>query len=555
MAKTTKPKKTAAKKEPKPAAKAKAAPKPAAKPAPLPEHGIVVGKSAKFEVLDLHFGNRHGLVTGATGTGKTVTLQVLAEGFAANGVPVFAADIKGDLSGISQAGEAKPAFVERAEGMGLPYQPDEFSVVFWDVFGKQGHPIRATMSEMGPLLLSRLLQLNDTQEGVLNIAFRVADEQGLTLLDLKDLRAILGLIAENAAELQKVYGNVSPATVGTIQRALLVLENQGANSFFGEPALDIKDFMRTDRDGRGTISILAADKLIENPRLYATFLLWLLSELFEELPEVGDVDKPKLVFFFDEAHLLFNDAPKALLEKIEQVVRLIRSKGVGVYFVTQNPLDVPETVLAQLSNRVQHALRAFTPRDQKAVRAAAETFRPNPKLDTTEAITQLGKGEALVSFLEGNGTPSMVERTMIRPPSARLGVISDAERKAVLAASPVKGTYDTPVDAESAYEMLQKRVANTAAPAGEGEAAGEPAQGGGVLDKIGGMIGTIFGTNVPRGKRLSTGQLVTREVTRSVTNRVAGKIAADIGKQLGGSMGGSIGRAIVRGTLGGMLRR
>ena len=559
MAKTTKPKKTAAKKEPKPAAKAKAGPKPAPKPAPepavLPDHGIVVGKSTKFEVLDLHFGNRHGLVTGATGTGKTVTLQVLAEGFAANGVPVFAADIKGDLSGISQAGEPKPAFVERAKGMGLAYQPDEFPVVFWDVFGKQGHPIRATMSEMGPLLLSRLLQLNDTQEGVLNIAFRVADEQGLTLLDLKDLRAILGLIAENAAELQKVYGNVSAATVGTIQRALLVLENQGANSFFGEPALDIKDFMRTDRAGRGTISILAADKLIENPRLYATFLLWLLSELFEELPEVGDVDKPKLVFFFDEAHLLFNDAPKALLEKIEQVVRLIRSKGVGVYFVTQNPLDVPETVLAQLSNRVQHALRAFTPRDQKAVRAAAETFRPNPKLDTVEAITQLGKGEALVSFLEGNGTPSMVERTMIRPPSARLGVISDAERKAVLAASPVKGKYDTPVDSESAYEMLQKRVANTAAPADEGGAAGEQAQGGGVLDKIGSMIGTIFGTNVPRGKRLSTGQLVTREVTRSVTNRVAGKIAADIGKQLGGSMGGSIGRAIVRGTLGGMLRR
>ncbi len=554
MAKTTKPKKPAAKKEPKPAVKAKAAPKAAPKPAVLPEHGIVVGKSAKFEVLDLHFGNRHGLVTGATGTGKTVTLQVLAEGFAANGVPVFAADIKGDLSGISQAGEAKPAFVERAEGMGLAYQPDEFSVVFWDVFGKQGHPIRATMSEMGPLLLSRLLQLNDTQEGVLNIAFRVADEQGLTLLDLKDLRAILGLIAENASELQKVYGNVSAATVGTIQRGLLVLENQGANSFFGEPALDIKDFMRTERDGRGTISILAADKLIENPRIYATFLLWLLSELFEELPEVGDIEKPKLVFFFDEAHLLFNDAPKALLEKIEQVVRLIRSKGVGVYFVTQNPLDVPETVLAQLSNRVQHALRAFTPRDQKAVRAAAETFRPNPKLDTVEAITQLGKGEALVSFLEGNGTPSMVERTMIRPPSARLGVISDAERKAVLAASPVKGKYDTPVDSESAYEMLQKRVANTAAPAGEG-GSGEQAQGGGVLDKIGGMIGTIFGTNVPRGKRLSTGQLVTREVTRSVTNRVAGKIAADLGKQLGGSMGGSIGRAIVRGTLGGMLRR
>jgi DNA helicase HerA-like ATPase len=526
---------------------------------PVPANGIVVGKSTKYEVLDLKFGNRHGLVTGATGTGKTVTLQVLAEGFAQNGVPVFAADIKGDLSGISQPGEAKPAFVERAKGMGLPYQPDQFSVVFWDVFGKQGHPIRATISEMGPLLLSRLLQLNDTQEGVLNIAFRVADEQGLTLVDLKDLRAILGLVSENASELQKTYGNVSPATVGTIQRALLVLENQGATSFFGEPALDLHDFMRTDREGRGMINVLAADQLIENPRLYATFLLWMLSELFEELPEVGDVDKPKLVFFFDEAHLLFNDAPKALLEKIEQVVRLIRSKGIGVYFVTQNPLDVPETVLAQLGNRVQHALRAFTPRDQKAVKAAADTFRPNPKLNTAQVITELGKGEALVSFLEGNGTPSLVERTMIRPPSARLGVVTEAERKATMAASPVKGKYDTAVDSESAYEMLQKRVKNEASPGGPVAAPGQPQPpeqgGGGLLGQIGGVFGTIFGTNVPRGRRLSTGQLVTREITRSVTNRVAGKIAADLGKQLGGSLGGSVGRAIVRGTLGGILRR
>jgi DNA helicase HerA-like ATPase len=538
--------------------KTAATPKTKATPAAaVPDNGIVVGKSTKYEVLDLKFGNRHGLVTGATGTGKTVTLQVLAEGFASAGVPVFAADIKGDLSGISAAGEAKDAFVKRAQDMGLTYEPDQFTAVFWDVFGKEGHPIRATISEMGPLLLSRLLQLNDTQEGVLNIAFRVADEQGLALLDLKDIRAMLSFCSDNATELQKEYGNVSPATIGTIQRALLVLENQGATSFFGEPALDIHDFMRTDRDGRGIINILSADKLIANPRLYATFLLWMLSELFEQLPEVGDLDKPKLVFFFDEAHLLFNDAPKALLEKIEQVVRLIRSKGVGVYFVTQNPLDVPETVLAQLGNRVQHALRAFTPRDQKAVKAAADTFRPNPKLNTAQIITELGKGEALTSFLEGNGTPTMVERTIIRAPSARLGVISPQERAACMAASPFKGKYDTAVDSESAYEKLKNRVDKTA-PAGTGPtgAPGDQQQGGGgLLGQIGGVFGTIFGTNRARGTRLTTGQLVTREITRSVTNRVAGGIAASLGKQLGGSMGGTIGRAIVRGTLGGMLRR
>jgi DNA double-strand break repair helicase HerA and related ATPase len=523
---------------------------------PAKTNSIIVGKSTKYEVLDLHFANRHGLVAGATGTGKTVSLQVLAEGLSEAGVSVFAADIKGDLSGIAATGEMKDALVARAKGMGLNYEPDQYPVIFWDVFGEQGHPIRATISEMGPLLLSRLLQLNDTQEGVLNIAFRVADEQGLALLDLKDLRAILGFVAEHAAELQREYGNVSSATVGTVQRQLLVLENQGAKSFFGEPALDLADFLRTDRDGRGFVNVLAADKLIENPRLYATFLLWLLSELFEKLPEVGDPEKPKLVFFFDEAHLLFNDAPKPLLEKIEQVVRLVRSKGVGVYLVTQNPLDVPETVLAQLSNRVQHALRAFTPRDQKSVRAAAETFRPNKNLDTAKAITELGKGEALVSFLEGNGVPSMVERTMIRPPSARIGPVTPAERKAVIGKSPVKGKYDTPVDSESAYEILQKRVQNTAAAPAPGQQ-GQPGQegGGGLLGQIGGVIGTIFGTNVPRGKRLSTGQLMTREVTRSVTNRVAGKIAADVGKSLGGSMGGTIGRAIVRGTLGGILRR
>ena len=532
------------------AAPAAASDEKAAAPGTAADHTIVVGKSHKYEVLDLKFGNRHGLITGATGTGKTVTLQVLAEGFSRAGVPVFAADIKGDLSGIAAPGEAKEAFVKRASDMGLAYQPDQFPVMFWDVFGQEGHPVRATVSEMGPILLSRIMDLNDTQEGVLNVAFRVADEQGLPVLDLKDLRAILQTVAENAGALQIQYGNVSPATVGTIQRQLLVLENQGAASFFGEPALSIADFMRTDREGRGYVNILAADKLIANPRLYAMFLLWMLSELFEKLPEIGDPDKPKLIFFFDEAHLLFNDAPKALLEKIEQVVRLIRSKGVGVYFATQNPLDVPDTVLAQLGNRVQHALRAFTPRDQRAVKAAAETFRPNKNLDTAQVITELGKGEALVSFLEGNGVPSVVERTMIRPPSARLGLVSAEERRAMIAQSPVKGKYDTAVDSESAYEILKKRVEATAA-----DHSADEAQAGGWVGKVGSVLGAIFGTTRRRSERLSTGQLVTREVTRSVTNRVAGQIAADIGKSVAGSMGGSVGRAIVRGALGGILRR
>ena len=524
---------------------------------------IFVGRSSKPEVLTLALANRHGLVTGATGTGKTVTLQVLAEGLSRAGVSVFAADVKGDLSGVSEVGEAKEAFVTRAKSLGFDYEPDQFPVVFWDLFGEQGHPIRATISEVGPLLLSRLMDLNDVQEGVINICFRVADEQGLLILDLKDLRAVLGFISDHAAELTVQYGNVSKATIGTIQRQLLVLENQGGSKFFGEPALALKDFIRTDRDGRGFINILAADKLMESPRLYATFLLWLLSELFEELPEVGDPPKPKLCFFFDEAHLLFNDAPKALLDKIEQVVRLIRSKGVGVYFVTQNPLDVPDKVLAQLGNRVQHALRAFTPRDQKAVRAAADTFRANPKLDTAKVIMELGKGEALVSFLEGNGTPSMVERCMIRPPSARLGPITPEERKALIASSPVKGKYDQEVDSESAYEVLQRRMQSGAAdgPLTRPHVPGTPEEAppatgfGAVLAAIGAMLGAIFGTSRPRGRRLSPGQLVAREVTRTVTNRVAGQIAADIGKSLGGKTGSSVGRAIVRGTMGGILRR
>jgi len=506
---------------------------------------IFIGKGEQPAWLTLGLANRHGLVTGATGTGKTVSLQVMAEGFARAGVPVFAADIKGDLSGISEVGEAKDFILKRAADMGLRFQPDQYSTVFWDVFGEQGHPVRATISEMGPLLLSRMMDLNDIAEGVLNIAFKVADEQGLLLLDMKDLRAILSFIADHAAELTTEYGNVSKATVGTIQRQLLVLENQGGAKFFGEPALALKDFMRTDSAGRGMVNILVADRLMQSPQLYATFLLWMLSELFEQLPEVGDPAQPKLVFFFDEAHLLFNDAPKALMDKIEQVVRLIRSKGVGVYFVTQNPIDVPDKVLAQLGNRVQHALRAFTPRDQKAVAAAAQTFRPNPKLNTAQVIMELGKGEALVSFLEGNGVPAMVERVMIRPPSARIGPITPEERKAVMDNSPVKGKYDTTIDSESAYEVLQKRVAGTAV-GGAG--------GGGILAQIGAIVGTIFGTNVRRGK-LSTGQVIARNVTRSVTNQVVGGAVASLGKSVGGSVGGSVGRAIVRGALGGLLRR
>jgi len=514
---------------------------------------IFVGKGDEPQYLTLALANRHGLVAGATGTGKTVTLQILAEGFSRAGVPVFAADIKGDLAGIAAVGEAKDAFVKRAKEIGIDYTPDEFPVIFWDLFGEEGHPVRATISEMGPLLLARLLDLNDVQEGVLNIAFRVADERGLMLLDLKDLRAMLGFVADNAKELGSVYGNISSASVGAIQRQLLVLENQKAENFFGEPALALKDFMRTDRDGRGFINVLAADKLMENPRLYATFLLWLLSELFEDLPEVGDPAKPKLVFFFDEAHLLFDDAPKALMDKIEQVVRLIRSKGVGVYFVTQSPLDVPDDVLGQLGNRVQHTLRAFTPRDQRAVKAAAETFRPNPELETAKVITELGKGEALVSFLDAKGAPSIVERALIRPPTARLGTITTAERAAVIAKSPLKGKYDTAIDSESAFEQLQQRVQDPNAPGGTAQ--GEPVDSGGLLGGLGGLLGGIFGTSRPRGQRLSTGQLIARQVTRSVTNRVVGKMAADIGKSVGGSMGGTIGRAIVRGALGGILRR
>jgi DNA helicase HerA-like ATPase len=527
MAKKAAPAKSASAK---PAKKAAAAPAATAAVAGGDVDGkVFVGKSVQPEYLTLRLANRHGLVTGATGTGKTVTLQVLAEGLSRAGVSVFAADIKGDLSGVAEPGEAKDFLLKRAQEVGIQYEPDRFPVVFWDLYGEQGHPIRATISEMGPLLLSRIMNLNDTQEGVLNIAFRVADDEGLLLLDLKDLQALLAHVAEEAATLTVKYGNVSSATIGAIQRQLLVIENQGGGKFFGEPALDIQDIIRTDRSGRGNINILAADKLMNNPRLYATFLLWLLSEMFEQLPEVGDPDRPKLVFFFDEAHLLFDEAPKVLLQKVEQVVRLIRSKGVGVYFVTQNPIDVPETVLAQLGNRVQHALRAYTPSEQKGVKAAAQAFRPNPKLNTERVITELGTGEALVSFLEGNGVPAVVQQTLIRPPSARIGPVTLAERNSIMSNSPVRGKYDQPIDRESAFEILQKKAAEAAPPAAK-----EAESGGGGL--IGSVLGGLFGGG--KSRRMSTGEVVVKQVARSVASQV----------------GSQVGRAIVRGILGGMKR-
>ncbi|RFC68788.1 MULTISPECIES: helicase HerA-like C-terminal domain-containing protein [Mesorhizobium] len=503
------------------------------------EDSIFLGASRKPddryqrpEKLLLRYGNRHGIVTGATGTGKTVTLQILAEGFSNAGVPVFCADIKGDLSGIAMKGEPKDFLIKRAEQVKLkPYEFQEFPVIFWDLFGQQGHPIRATVSEMGPLLLSRLMNLTDAQEGVLNIAFRIADEEGLLLLDMKDLQALLANIADRAKEIGTRYGNVTKPSVGAIQRSLLVLEQQGGNHFFGEPALQISDFMRTTRDGRGAISVLAADKLMMNPRLYATFLLWLMSELFEQLPEVGDPDKPRLVFFFDEAHLLFDEAPKALIDRVEQVVRLIRSKGVGVYFVTQNPLDVPETILAQLGNRIQHALRAYSPREQKAVKVAADTFRPNPDFDCFKAITELGTGEALVSTLEDKGVPGIVQRTLIRPPSSRLGPITPQERQAVINQSPVSGQYDRTVDRESAFEMLQKRAAQSRQPEAEQDA--------GTGWTIPGMGGDDKPTRRGRAPRASNRQSVTEAAIKSVVR----------------SVGTSVGRAIVRGILGSLTRR
>jgi DNA helicase HerA-like ATPase len=480
--------------------------------------GLPIAKGSQVQVILPRMANRHGLIAGATGTGKTVTLRVIAESFSRIGVPVFLADVKGDVSGIAAPGQEHPKISERIAQLGI----DDFSfagypATFWDLYGQQGHPVRTTISEMGPFLLSRLLELNETQGGVLNLVFKVADDNGLLLLDLKDLRAMLQYVGDNAAQFKTKYGNVSAASIGAIQRALLKLEGQDGELFFGEPALDLDDLMQTDSAGRGVINILAADKLINAPQLYATFLLWLLSELFERLPEVGDPEKPKLVFFFDEAHLLFNDAPKILLEKIEQVIRLIRSKGVGVYFVTQNPLDVPDVVLGQLGNRVQHALRAFTPRDQKAVKAAAQTFRQNKELDVESAITELGVGEALVSLLNDKGQPNVVDRALIYPPHSQLPPLSVAEREQVIKQSTVAGHYEKALDRQSAYEMLQARAPQAEQPA-QPRSADWQSEAGKLLGALGtsaaraigsqvgreimrGVLGSIFGTTTARRRR------------------------------------------------------
>ncbi|MFP5382089.1 MAG: helicase HerA-like domain-containing protein [Gammaproteobacteria bacterium] len=488
---------------------------------------------AKNATTDLHLlpqmANRHGLITGATGTGKTVTLQTLAEHFSRIGVPCFMSDVKGDLSGISQPGGGNAKVAERVEMLKLEgFEHQGYPVTLWDPFGEAGHPVRATVSDMGPLLLSRMLDLNETQSGVLNLVFKVADDNGLLLLDLKDLRSMLAFVGDNARQFTTEYGNVSAASIGAIQRGLLALESQGGEAIFGEPMLNIADLMQTDR-GRGVVNILSADRLMQSPKLYATLLLWLLAELFENLPEAGDLDKPKLVFFFDEAHLLFNDAPEALVEKIEQVVRLIRSKGVGVYFVTQNPADVPDKVLSQLGNRVQHALRAFSARDQKAVKAAAETMRDNPELDEAAAITELGVGEALVSFLDAKGRPGVVERAFIVPPQGQIGPITDAHRRRLIQASLVAGVYDKTVDRESAHEILKARTEQTAQAAAEAEqakqqakvAAQQPESGGGILGDLLGGRG---------GRREGAVEAMAKSAARSI--------------------GSQVGRAIIRGVLG-----
>ncbi|MGA0606020.1 helicase HerA-like domain-containing protein [Phenylobacterium sp. VNQ135] len=477
--------------------------------------GVLIGFSEHPEALRLDRANRHGLVAGATGTGKTVTLQILAQGLSDAGVPVFAADVKGDLSGIAAAGAPSEKMLARAKGMNLDLQPQAAPVVFWDLFGEQGHPVRTTVSEMGPLLLARMLELNDVQEGVLTVVFRAADEEGLLLLDLKDLQAGLNYAAENAKALSARYGNISPATVATIQRKLLMLEDQGGANLFGEPALQLSDLMRTDGSGRGYVNILSGERLISNPRLYATFLLWLLSELFEELPEVGDPEKPRLAFFFDEAHLLFRDAPPALLEKVEQVVRLIRSKGVGVYFVTQNPADIPDTVLGQLGNRIQHALRAYTPVEQRGLKAAAGSFRPNPAFDTAETIQALGVGEALVSVLDEKGAPTVVQKTLVRPPASRLGPLTPPERAEVMGRSPVRGLYDEARDRESAYEMLRAKaeaaVVTTAEPKPE-KARPAPREKPSEFE----TMGKAFATSMLR----TIGNQIGREIMRGVLGGV-----------------------------------
>ncbi len=515
---------------------------------------ILIGKAKDPVQLLPAMANRHGLIAGATGTGKTATLQGLAEGLSASGVPVFVADVKGDLAGLSQPGRGDPKFVERAKITGpAGYRPLAYPVLFWDLLGRQGHPLRATISELGPLLLARLLGLNEVQEGVLALAFKLADDEGLLLLDLKDLRALLQHVAENAAALQASYGMVSTQSVGAIQRALLQIEEQGADLFFGEPALDLNDLLICDAQGRGAINVLAADQLIQRPRLYATFLLWLLSELFEALPEAGDLEKPKLVFFFDEAHLLFKDAPAALVEKVEQVVRLIRSKGVGIFFVTQSPIDLPESVLGQLGNRVQHALRAFTPKDQKAVRAVAETFRASPGLDTEKTIGELAIGEALVSVLDARGTPTPVARTMIRPPASRLGAITPDERLTALGMSPIGKRYDQAVDRESAYEQLTKSAepAPTSNPWGR-DAATTSNPWGAPRD---------VPTPAPTPTRIPTDRLPSGRLPRQgqapmgrQRQTVAETAIKSVVRSVSSSIGSAIGRQIVRGVLGSILK-
>jgi DNA helicase HerA-like ATPase len=497
--------------------------------------------------LDLKYANRHGLIAGATGTGKTVTLQILAEGFSKAGVPVFLSDVKGDLSGLAASGSAEfklhDAFTSRAQTIGFEdYAYEAFPVTFWDLFGKQGHPVRATVAEMGPLLLARLLELSEAQEGILNIAFRLADEQGLPLLDLKDLQALLVWVGENRNDLSLRYGNISVQSIGAIQRRLLVLENQGASDLFGEPALDLADLMRVGADGRGQVNILAADTLMASPRLYATFLLWLLSELFEELPEVGDPDKPKLVFFFDEAHLLFDDAPKALVDKVEQVARLIRSKGVGVYFITQNPDDIPEDILGQLGNRVQHALRAFTARDRKALKLAAETYRENPRFDIETAIREVGVGEAVTSMLEKKGVPGVAERTLIRPPSSQLGPVPEAVRSAVISASDLGVKYKTAVDRHSAYEMLKAR-ADAAAKAAEAAEEAEEQMSPAEREFNAGR--RYSGTGVPRSSS---------KPVRSTRSRQEDSFGEAMTKMVMKELTGTTGRRIVRGVLGGIFK-
>ena len=484
---------------------------------------LLIAKSTTDLYLLPGMANRHGLVAGATGTGKTVTLQVMAEAFSRIGVPVFAADVKGDLSGISQPGKDDPKIADRVKELNLSdFKFTPSPVTFWDVFGEQGHPVRATTSEMGPLLLSRILNLNDTQSGVLTLVFKIADDNGLLLLDLKDLQAMLQHVGDQARDYQTQYGNISAASIGAIQRGLLTLQQQGGDKFLGEPALNLDDLIQTDANGHGIVNILAADKLLSAPKLYATFLLWMLSELFEKLPEVGDPEKPKLVFFFDEAHLLFTDIPPILQEKVEQVVRLIRSKGIGIYFVTQNPLDIPEIILGQLGNRVQHALRAFTPKDQKAVRSAADTFRPNPKLDVAQAITELGVGEALVSFLDEKGIPTPVERALICPPHSQIGPITPDQRQQIIKNSVVAGVYEQPVDRESAYERLKGRAAQPATP---GQPVSPPSSW--LPD-----LGTILGAG--RGRR---GDSLAEAAMKSAAR----------------AMGSSVGRQIVRGVLGSLL--